>query len=256
MPQNQNALIIDDSPSIREFLQVILQDELGFNNIQVACCADEGMDILASDLLNEINWVISDWEMPGKPASDLFQYVKSKYTKDEMNTILITGKDTNHAKLLANTVLADEFLSKPFKPDALVKKLKRLMGLKERRIAKRVNPCIPCEVDIGFDNYGRYGADLVNISESGCLLNMRYLDDQHAHVNDIATLNFTFLDETSLDVHAKIVRVECDKEAQENDQAIRIAFEFKQPNKDTIEKLRSYVNQCQLVLKSKTKQLN
>lgn len=252
MPQNQNALIIDDSPSIREYLQTILRNELNFRNIQVACCADEGIDILESDRLNGINWVICDWEMPGKPASDLFKYVSLKYSKNEVNTILLTGKTTHDARLLANDILVDDFLSKPFEPEALANKLKRLIGLKERRIAKRVNPYVPCEVDLGFDDYGWHGADLMNISKSGCLLTMRDLDDRYAHVNDITTLNFTFQDDSTLDVYAKIVRVERDEESSGNTQERRVAFEFKHQNEASIEKLQTYIDQFQLVLKSKT----
>ena len=256
MSQNKNALIIDDSPSIREYLQVILKDELNFNDVKVACCADEGMDILISDQQHAINWIISDWEMPGKPASELFQYVNSNYRDSEMNTILITGKNSEHARQLADTVYADEFISKPFKPGALVNKLKRLMGLDERRVAKRVTPCVPVEVDIGFDNYGEYGSDLVNISESGCLLKMQCLNDQQAHVNDIATLKFTFRDDTNLDVHAQIVRVERDNHSPENEQQLHVAFEFKNLDGVAIARLRQYINQCQLVLDTNAALLN
>ena len=250
MTLNKSALIIDDSPSIREYLQVILKDELNFSDIQVACCADEGIDILESDSQNNINWVITDWEMPGKPVGDLVEYMNKHYNRSELNFVIITGKAMDDARQLADTVQADDFISKPFQPDALVKKLKRLMGLEERRRATRVNPCVPCEVDIGFDNYGRHGAEIINISESGCLLNMQHLDNQAAHVYDIATLTFTFHDSSSLDVNAQIVRVERDNNTVASEQKVLVAFEFKKLDKIIIEKLQSYVNQCQLVVKA------
>lgn len=250
MTVNKSALIIDDSPSIREFLQVILKDELEFSDIQVACCAEEGIDILESDQQKEINWVITDWEMPGKPVGDLFEYVNKNYDRSDINLVLVTGKNTSEARQLADDMQANDFISKPFQADALVSKLKRLMGLEERRRATRVNPCVPCEVDIGFDNYGRHGADIMNISESGCLLSMQQLENQALHVYDIATLTLTFHDNTNLDIYAQIVRVERDNEFTASEQRIRVAFEFKKLDKPTIEKLQSYVNQCQLVSKS------
>ena len=254
MTLNKSALIIDDSPSIREFLQAILKDELNFADIQVACCADEGIDILESDHQKEINWVITDWEMPGKPVGDLFEYVNKNYTRSELNLVLITGKNTSEARRLADDMQAHDFISKPF--NALVSKLKRLMGLNERRCATRVNPCVPCEVDIGFDNYGRHGAEIINISESGCLLSMQHLDNQAAHVYDIATLIFTFHDNTNLDVDAQIVRVERDNGSTASEQKVSVAFEFKKLDKPAIAKLQAYVNQCQLVVKADTQSVS
>ena len=253
MTPNKSALVIDDSPSMREYIQAILKDELDFTKIHLACCADEGIDILEADKGHEIRWVITDWEMPGKSCSEVFKYVADKYKPSEINIILITGKNSHDAMVLSNHVHADDFISKPFDAETFVKKVHRLLGLNERRRIKRVTPCIPCEIDIGFDNYGRYGASLVNISEIGCLVKMENPDERYAHIYDIGSITLTYHGGIQLVLDGQIVRVERDTASAANSPGILVALEFCEQDPSSQAILTSFINQCRLVLETGNK---
>lgn len=244
MKQGSKALVVDDSPSIREYIRAILLEELNFTQVQLACCADEGMDLLQSDSGKDIGWVICDWEMPGRPASELFEYVRQNYQADNIRLVLITGRKDNLARQLANELGADAFLSKPFTAGLLVSKIRGLMGVDERRRSERIGAYVPCELDIGFDGFERLQAELVNISATGCLVKMPPLRNGYGHVYDIGSITFTFEDASQLELDGHIVRIEHDSSSAEDEHRILIAFEYLYMETAKKQALQTYLQQC------------
>lgn len=62
-----NALVVDTSISMRNYVREILHQELGFNEIHEAKDADDAFRILKSG--HAINWIFSSLEMPGLPPT-------------------------------------------------------------------------------------------------------------------------------------------------------------------------------------------
>lgn len=244
MNQGITALVVDDSLSIREYIRAVLSEELNFERIQLASCADEGIDYLKADNEQNIAWVICDWEMPGSPAIQLFEYVRKHYSSSDIRLLLISGRKDNIAKQLATEAQADSYLSKPFTAGLLLSKVRNLMRQGERRRAARITPRVPYELDIGFDGYERLEASLLNISESGCLVKMPLLSNGYGRVYDIASIKFTFADQSILELDGHIVRIERDKASPEDAPDILIAFEYLYMETDKKEALQAYLRQC------------
>jgi CheY-like chemotaxis protein len=238
------ALVIDDSPSIREYVRAVLKDELHFSQVQLACCADEGIDLLKADNDQHIGLVVCDWEMPGSEAGRLFEYVRQHYDPSRMSLVLITGRKDNLARQLAEQVKADDYLSKPFTSGLFVSKIRGLMGLDERRRAERIAPQLSCSLDLSFDRETWLDTELVNISETGCLLKMPIINGGHAHVYDIGSIKFTFQDGSFLVLDGHIVRIERDKHSVENQRKVFVAFEYLFMDPMKKQGLLTYLKHC------------
>lgn len=242
--QKAAALIVDDSPSIREYVQAILTKELSFDEVYMACCADEAIDLMSAEYGNNIGWIFSDWEMPGASAHEFLEYVK-KRTSD-VTIVLMTGREEKQAQLLAMNEQVHDYLSKPFAPDTLINVVHRLKSLIERRGSERVSACVPCDIDIGFDAFGVYAGDIINISETGCQLSTPLFSHGQGYVYDIGTLGFTFMDGANIKIHGHIVRIERDNHSSQSAKRILISFEFMNVSEETALLLRMYINQCGL----------
>ena len=243
--QRTAALIVDDSPSIREYVQTILIRELSFDEVHMACCADEAIDLMSAESGNRIGWIFSDWEMPGAPAHDLLEYVRKR--NSEVTFVLMTGREEKQARLLATKEQVQDYLSKPFSPETFINIVRRLQDLHERRRSERVTAHIPCDIDIGFDNFGDYAGRIINISETGCLISASIFSHRQGYVYDIGTLGFTFNDGGNFNIHAQIVRIERDRNSAQLDKRILVAFEFMNPPEETSLLLKMYIKECRLV---------
>jgi CheY-like chemotaxis protein len=210
----------------------------------MACCADEAIDLMKAEFGNNIGWIFSDWEMPGLPAHDLVEYVHNR--TDDITFVLMTGREEKNAQMLATTESVNDYISKPFSPETLINVVRRLKGLEERRRSERVTAHIPCNIDIGFDNFGVYAGDIINISQTGCLLSAPLFSHGQGYVYDVGTLSFTFNDGESIRVHSQIIRIERDKNSQASDRRIMIAFDFVNLTEEASTLLNMYIKQCGL----------
>lgn len=70
-----NALIVDTSISMRNYIRTILHQELGFHEIHEAKDADDAFQVLKSG--RAINWIFSSLEMPGLSSLDLLGIVRN-----------------------------------------------------------------------------------------------------------------------------------------------------------------------------------
>lgn len=102
------ALVADDSTSLRKMLVMMLK-KWNFEVIE----ASDGDEALGVCQTREIDFVLSDWMMPGMSGPELCQAVRQLQTSNYIYFILLTsksGKDEVAAGLDAG---ADDFLVKP-----------------------------------------------------------------------------------------------------------------------------------------------
>jgi two-component system, chemotaxis family, chemotaxis protein CheY len=119
------ALIVDDSRFIRNHLRGLLAP-LGIECEEAA----NGMDGLAT--LHEsapFDLALLDWNMPGMTGLEMLRQMRAEgFTS--VKVLMVTTEAENDNIIRALDAGADEYLMKPFEPEALSGKL-AMMGLVE-----------------------------------------------------------------------------------------------------------------------------
>lgn len=106
-------LVVDDSANSRNYLKRLL--ERHNYHVILANCGAAAMEQL--DLNPDTKLVITDKEMPNMDGLALCNEIRSKYTKDDISIIGVSGADNPSltAKFIKNG--ANDFLKKPFCPE-------------------------------------------------------------------------------------------------------------------------------------------
>ncbi|MDU0113820.1 diguanylate cyclase [Psychrosphaera aquimarina] len=104
------VLVVDDSVSAREYIKHLLKRHN--YDVYVASSGEEAMKQL--ELHPDLKLIITDKEMPNMDGIELCNKIRSKYSKDEMSIIGISGQGNQSltAKFIKNG--ANDFLTKPF----------------------------------------------------------------------------------------------------------------------------------------------
>lgn len=125
MAYDQVIITVDDSSTMRRIIKNTLT-KLGFSNVLEAGNGVEGLDVLAK---NEVDLIITDWNMP---EMDGLTFVKTLRAKDEYKETPILMVTTEAAKEDILTALrsgVNNYVVKPFTPDTLQEKVNKLLGL-------------------------------------------------------------------------------------------------------------------------------
>jgi len=110
--QNLKVLVIDDDVITQRLLTDIL-GKLGFTQILSASNAYKGLEVLAK---NEIDFIISDWRMPGMSGIEFTRNIRAlPYSKNKfVNIIMLTGNAEIENIIEARDAGVTEYLIKPF----------------------------------------------------------------------------------------------------------------------------------------------
>lgn len=119
-------LIVDDEAHLRMLIQQALED-LEDEGAELLTASD-GEEALETIREHQPNLVVLDVMMPKKNGFDVCHTVKNEWGKIETRVILLTAKGQEFDKLRGEQVGADLYMTKPFDPDALVAKVRQLLG--------------------------------------------------------------------------------------------------------------------------------
>lgn len=118
-----NIYFIDDSATMREVVKIAFRRE----NFNVVTCSDvtSAIELFAQTVPDA---VISDVIMPDKDGYELCQFVKQHPELRNKPVILMSGIVNQEVAERAHEVKADELLRKPFHPQDLVARVKKLLN--------------------------------------------------------------------------------------------------------------------------------
>ena len=120
---NRTILLVDDDHRLRD----LLKDYLNEKNLQVFTCEDF---IEAKEVLKFFTFdlVILDRMMPSGDGVDLISFIKKK---SNIPVIILTamGEDVN--KIHGLKIGSDDYVTKPFEPEELYLRIKKLLKLYE-----------------------------------------------------------------------------------------------------------------------------
>ena len=120
MDKLNNVIIIDDDKHIRDACRQVLAKE----NYDVTEAEDglKGLELLKK---KKYNIVILDLKMPGISGMSVLKKIKENYL--DTAVIIITGYATVESAVEAMKIGANDFLPKPFTPDAFKVVIKRIV---------------------------------------------------------------------------------------------------------------------------------
>ena len=126
----RNILIVDDDKRLRE----LLKDYLTEKNLEIYLSEDydEAKDILSIAIFDLI---ILDRMMPSGDGIELIKHIK-QFSNTPI--IMLTAMGANKDKIDGLKIGADDYLSKPFEPEELFLRIKKLLDLFETLKNKKI----------------------------------------------------------------------------------------------------------------------
>jgi len=114
---------IDDSATMREVIKIAFRKE----NIHVITCPDAA-SALSQFLDKAPDAVITDVIMPDKDGYEVCEFIKRREEFAKTPVILMSGVVNKTVAERAMAVKADELIRKPFQPQELIARVKRLLN--------------------------------------------------------------------------------------------------------------------------------
>ncbi len=124
-----NILLVDDSSLILNTLAILL-DTQKLNYIKCKS-AYEAWAYLSDTESKNIDLIISDYEMPGMNGYELAKRVRSKYPKEELPILLLSGTEENSmiAKFLKAGI--NDYIPKPFINEEFINRVSNTLNMLE-----------------------------------------------------------------------------------------------------------------------------
>lgn len=121
-----NVYFIDDSATMREVVKIAFRRE----NFNVVTCSDMASAVAQFEQTVP-DAVISDVIMPDKDGYQLCEFVKQHPLLSQTPVFLMSGVVNKEVAERAHQVKADELIRKPFHPQDLVARVKKLLNRPE-----------------------------------------------------------------------------------------------------------------------------
>ena len=118
----ERVLIVEDSPTQRENLRIILESE-GFE----VFAAQDGSEGLKAAGESKFDLVISDIVMPGLTGYELCRKLKSEESQKDVPIILLTTLSDPMDVIRGLECGADNFITKPYEPELLIQRVRNVL---------------------------------------------------------------------------------------------------------------------------------
>ena len=121
--ENMRILVVDDFSTMRRIVKNILK-QLGYNNIVEADDGSSAWDVLNRE---QIDFVISDWNMPTMKGIDLLRKVRSSDELSEMPFLMVTAEAQQENLVEAVQAQVSNYIVKPFTAEVLGQKMDKIL---------------------------------------------------------------------------------------------------------------------------------
>ncbi len=118
--KNIKILLVEDAATMRN-IEINILNLLGFNDIIEAEDGDSAIDILQET--DDIDLIISDWNMPNKGGYDLLVWTRSYKKYKDIPFIMATAQSDRAQAIKAEDAGVSGFISKPFTAKDLKNKI-------------------------------------------------------------------------------------------------------------------------------------
>ncbi|PLW83961.1 response regulator [Kineobactrum sediminis] len=122
MNKDMQILVVDDFSTMRRIVKNQLR-ELGFSNIREADDGSSALDILR---VTPIDFVVTDWNMPGIPGIDLLKTIRADEKLKSIPVLMVTAEAKREQIIEAAQSGVNGYVVKPFTAQSLKEKIERI----------------------------------------------------------------------------------------------------------------------------------
>jgi len=117
-------LAVDDSPTMRRIIINTLK-RAGYNEVVEAT---DGKDAMAKMKVEEVNFVITDWNMPEMDGLTFVTTLRSMEEYKSIPILMVTTRSVKDDIVDALKAGVNNFIVKPFTPDTLKQKIEQILA--------------------------------------------------------------------------------------------------------------------------------
>jgi two-component system chemotaxis response regulator CheY len=122
--QNLNFLVVDDFSTMRRIIKNLLHD-LGYANVIEA---DDGTTALPLLKEGNVDFLITDWNMPGMPGLELLKLVRADARLGKMPVLMLTAEAKREQIVEAAQAGVSGYVIKPFTAATLKEKIDKILA--------------------------------------------------------------------------------------------------------------------------------
>lgn len=122
MNKDLKILVVDDFSTMRRIIKNLLRD-LGFQNITEA---DDGKTALPILQQGGIDFLVTDWNMPGMTGIDLVKHVRATPELSHIPILMVTAEAKREQIIAAAQAGVNGYVVKPFTAAVLKEKLEKI----------------------------------------------------------------------------------------------------------------------------------
>lgn len=122
MNKNMRILIVDDFSTMRRIVKNLLAD-LGFTNTAEA---EDGNSALTALRTSTIDFVVTDWNMPGMTGIELLRSIRADDKLKHLPVLMVTAEAKREQIIEAAQAGVNGYIIKPFTAQTLQEKLGKI----------------------------------------------------------------------------------------------------------------------------------
>ena len=119
-----SILVVDDFSTMRRIISNVLR-QLGYENITEA---EDGTKALAILDTQQIDFVITDWNMPQMSGLDLLKAIRANKDKKHIPVLMVTAEAMQENIIAAAQAGVNNYIVKPFDAKTLSEKINKIFS--------------------------------------------------------------------------------------------------------------------------------
>ncbi|MEE4296395.1 MAG: chemotaxis response regulator CheY [Wenzhouxiangella sp.] len=122
MDKNMQILVVDDFSTMRRIVKNVLR-ELGFSNLKEA---EDGAPALQMLKTTKIDFVVTDWNMPGMTGLELLKAIRADEKLKTIPVLMVTAEAKREQIIEAAQAGVNGYVVKPFTAQTLKVKMEKV----------------------------------------------------------------------------------------------------------------------------------
>ncbi len=124
LDKNMRILVVDDFATMRKVIKNLLK-QAGYNNIVEA---EDGAEALKTLKSVNVDFVISDWNMPNMNGLEFLKAVRADGDLSSKPFLMVTAEALQDNVVLAVKAGVSDYIVKPFTAEVLSEKIEKILG--------------------------------------------------------------------------------------------------------------------------------